>query len=535
MSVDALAGADPLLPTWIERDQAPRIRAWMATAGRRGGFLVIAGDSSVGKSRLLYETAAEELTGWRVLAPRIGEGQAVNELADHADELDGPLVVWLDGLHRFLPGPWLAPSDTPVTSATIARLRNAAAPVVILGSMWPGHIGALLATRRSPDGTAVSAYPAAANVLDSAEIFALDAFNPRELEAAREASANDRRLAVATNDPKFGVTQVLAGAPRLVERYDTATGTERALLLAAIDAQRLGAAPPLTADLLTDASRGYLTHVHPTDDWVQPGLAELTRDDGPHDRATGPLLAITDHDHRRIVGYQVADYLLQHANRARRTAPVPDTTWQALTRYTSRPDDLRRLGQTAVRRGLHHFAIPLFRKAVEAGDNQAAAWLEELLVDQDDLEGRAAAGDDWAALQLTGLLSERYDIEGLRALADAGDHWAPIRLVRLLVDRGDVDGLRALAAGGDRWAAMGLDELLAKQGDLGPLWARATAGHRWAAAQLAQLLVDQRDLNGLRALADTGNDEAAAQLAQLLVDQRDFKGLRELAAATEVP
>ena len=50
------------------------------------------------------------------------------------------------------------------------------------------------------------------------------------------------------------------------------------------------------------------------------------------------------------------------------------------------------------------------------------------------------------------------------AQADAGDEWAPIQLAGLLRERGDLDGLRARADAGDRAAARQLAGLLIEQG-----------------------------------------------------------------------
>lgn len=64
-------------------------------------------DSAVGKSRLLDETARAVFDGWPALAPALGDGVEVVALAERADELREPVVVWLDELYRFVPGPGL--------------------------------------------------------------------------------------------------------------------------------------------------------------------------------------------------------------------------------------------------------------------------------------------------------------------------------------------------------------------------------------------------------------------------------------------
>lgn len=54
-------GASMELPLFVERDLSAEIRTWMRQARDTGGFLLLVGDSSVGKTRLLYESAAAEL------------------------------------------------------------------------------------------------------------------------------------------------------------------------------------------------------------------------------------------------------------------------------------------------------------------------------------------------------------------------------------------------------------------------------------------------------------------------------------------
>jgi hypothetical protein len=61
MATSTALSAGPDLSTFVERDRSEEIRAWMRAARIDGGFLVVVGDSSVGKTRLLYETAREVL------------------------------------------------------------------------------------------------------------------------------------------------------------------------------------------------------------------------------------------------------------------------------------------------------------------------------------------------------------------------------------------------------------------------------------------------------------------------------------------
>ena len=55
----------------------------------------------------------------------------------------------------------------------------------------------------------------------------------------------------------------------------------------------------------------------------------------------------------QIAGYTVADYLLQHASRDRRSASVPTSTWDAALSYVRDSADAARLANSARHRLLY--------------------------------------------------------------------------------------------------------------------------------------------------------------------------------------
>jgi hypothetical protein len=347
---------DQGLPIFVGRERGPEITSWMRGAREHGGFLVIVGDSSVGKTRLLYETARDVLPDFAVLAPDLGHGDLVNAIA--AATLPLPkLIVWLDELQRFLDGPYLTPGSTPITATAVRHLLDAPTPVVVLGAAWPEHAAQLRATEPDPHtGGQRPRYPDADDILRDGRVRqeTLTSFSGTEREAAAKLSRHDLRLATALADPHYNVTEVLAGAPQLIARYEQASEEQRAVLNAAIDARRLGIQAPLTETLLQAAARGYLSTPHPDDTWLSPDLlAELTRHDRPQDHATAPLIRVLNQEKTAIVGYTVADYLLQHASRERRSARVPVSTWDAALSYIHDPADAARLADSAERRLLY--------------------------------------------------------------------------------------------------------------------------------------------------------------------------------------
>jgi len=465
---------DQNLPAFVDRDRGPEIASWMRRAREDGGFLVLVGDSSVGKTRLLCETARDVLSDFAVLAPDLGDGGLVNSIAGATFSLP-KLIVWLDELQRFLDGPYLTPGSTPITATAVRHLLDAPTPVVVLGAMWPEHATQLRATEPDPHTSGQRLrYPGAADILGDARARQemLTGFSGTERQAAAKLSSKDPRLANALADRDYNVTEVLAGARQLVARYEQASEEQQAVLNAAIDARRLGIQAPLTGTLLRAAARGYLSTLHPDDTWLSPALTELTRRDRPQDHATAPLLPVLNEKKTEILGYTVADYLLQHASRARRYVRVPASTWDAVLTYIRDPADAARLADSARNRLLYRYAIPLYRHAADAGDQFAAAQLADLVARRSDLHGaeflraRADAGDYDPRLvnPLADPLAEAGDLDELRAQADAGDEEAARRLAWLLFMRGDLDGLRAQVDAGNGHAARRLRWLLVAQG-----------------------------------------------------------------------
>ena len=461
------------------------------------------------------------------------------------------MVVWLDELQRYLDG------EHGLTGGVVRALLNAPRPVVVIGTLWPDWYTVYTALP-VPGGADLHARER--EVLDLAAIVRLSPeFSPAEQDRARAAAARDRRLAVALNTAGYGLTQTLAPAPQLVARWEdaqTASPYAWAVLTAALDATRLGARTPLSADLLRAAAPGYCTsqqQAEAPENWFEKALAYAT---GKLHGAVATL-SPAGADMGQVAGYIAADYLIQHASRKRRSARVPADTWDAILSHVRDPADAARLAGSAENRLLYRYAIPLYHHAADADNEYAAQQLAVLLAKRGDLDGaerilraRADVGHEYAASQLADLLAKRGDVDGLRARADSGDVDAAQRLDLLLAEHGDVDGLRARADSGDWHAAERLADLLAKRGDLDGLRAQADAENEYAALRLADLLADRGDLDGaeriLRPLADNpddgfriagvhidtvGDKPAARRLAGLLAERGDLNGLRAQADA----
>ena len=329
--------------------------------------------------------------------------------------------MWLDELQRYLDG------EHGLTGGVVRALLNAPHPAVIIGTLWPDRYTAYT-TLPAPGGA--DPHAREREVLDLAAVIRIDpAFSPAEQDRARAAAARDPRLRVALEAAGYGLTQTLAAAPQLVARWEdakTASPYAWAVLTAALDAARLGARAPLSADLLRAAAPGYCTsqqQAEAPDNWFEQALAYATGKLHGAAAALSPAGAGMG----QVAGYTAADYLIQHASRERRYARVPASTWDAVLSHIRDPADAARLADSARSRLLYRYAIPLYRHAADAGDGDAAGRLAELLAERGDLDG---------AEQI------------LRARADAGDGDAAWRLAELLAERGDLDGAEQICAPG---------------------------------------------------------------------------------------
>jgi len=521
---------DEIPPEYVPRDTDTAehgVRAKVAAAAAQDGFVLLTGGSSVGKTRCAAEAVKALLPDWWLVHPATPA-----EIATLAAMPSPRMVVWLDELQRYLDG------EHGLTAGTVRALLNAPGPVVIIGTLWPDRYAAYTAVP-APGG--LEPYAREREVLELAAVVRIrPRFSAAEQERAHAAAAHDWRLKEALGAAGYGLTQTLAAAPQLVARWEDAQEADPyawAVLTAALDAARLGARAPLTAGFLRAAAPGYCTPAQQADapaDWFEQALAYATT------RLHGAAAVLAPHGTGmgQTGGYIVADYLLQHATRERRTARVPATTWEAALGHIDDTADIARLADSARNRLLYCYAIPLYRQTADAGDGYAAGQLALLLEargDLDELRARADTDNRDAARQLAGLLKARGDLDGIRARADTDNRDAARRLAGLLKERGDLDGLRARADAGDRYAARQLAELLKERGDLDGLRARADAGDRYAARRLAELLKERGDLDGaadvLRVLADAGDRDAARQLAVLLKERGDLDELRARADA----
>jgi hypothetical protein len=196
-------------------------------------------------------------------------------------------VVWLDDAHNYLgPASQLAADTAERLIGLIADPDGG--PVLVAATLWPEYWQQLTAQPRRAPGQAgflgadggLAYVPA---LLESATYIQVpSAFATDDLASAGDAASHDPRLALALQFASEGkITQYLAGAPKLLERYRSAPPEARALVDAAVDARRFGHANRLPERLLLNAAPGYIDSDawdQLRDDWETQALEAMTLD-----------------------------------------------------------------------------------------------------------------------------------------------------------------------------------------------------------------------------------------------------------------
>jgi len=515
------------LPAYVPRDLDADLRTAVAGAAATGGFVVLVGGSSVGKTRALFEAVRAVVPEWWLVHPDPADADVLAALAMASTPRT---VVWLDELQRYL--------DTPDgLSAGLVR-RLIAAGAVLVATIWPNEYARRTGSRM-PDQP--DTHVNEREVLQlGLSIDVPDTFSVAERRRA-QALASDQRIRIALGSRDVGFTQVLAAGPELVRWWENAADPYgKAVITAALDARRVGVQAPITRDFLTAAAPAYLAPVQQASastDWLDRALAYATTN--LHGAAS--TLAPVPTGMGQISGYTPADYLHQHALDVRRTIHLPGVAWQALVDH-HHPDDTGRLADNAERRGQAHAATALYRRAADTGDTLATHRLVALLAEQDsvdELRERANAGDDHATMRLAETLARQDRLDELRDRASIGDRHSAYWLADLLAGHGHVDEavvvLRRRADAGDWFPLNRLVSLLTAQGHVDEAVAvlrhHADAGEPFAAERLAEQLAEQGDIEELRERADAGDRNAAGRLADLLVQRGRVDELRRRAHA----
>jgi uncharacterized protein YidB (DUF937 family) len=427
-------GQLPDLPPYVPREHDARL---LQVAGKAADgasqLVVVVGGSSTGKTRACREMLAS-LSGparntrprWGMLASLLGRGpqwflwHPLDPTPPEAvlagiDRVGPHTVVWLDEAQRYL--------DTADDSGerVAAELRVLLGdpgrwPVLVVATLWPEYWNTLT-TRTDPDRHAQ-----ARDLLSGHKIDVPECFSPAALSNLADEAGADPRLAEAAAHAADGqITQYMAGAPCLLDRYQEAPPAARAIISAAMDARRLGCGLDLPLTLLEAAAPGYLTDTewnHLGDQWLDKALAYATElcngipgaltNIRPRNPSPGHAGSAVGPAHDGTPLYLLADYLDQHGRRHRHALIPPPSFWTAAP--YAQPADLTNLAAAARARGLYRDAARLFKSAATQGDPRARVDLIGILHDLHPGDHRPA---QWATTDLAIDLRDPADVASL--------------------------------------------------------------------------------------------------------------------------
>ncbi|MGI5175864.1 hypothetical protein ACQEVZ_05975 [Dactylosporangium sp. CA-152071] len=483
------------LPPYVPRDVDADLRSALAEAAAEGGFVLLLGGSSVGKTRALHEAVLATLPEWWLLHP--ADAAAI---AGHAQAPTPRTVLWLDELQRYLNRPAALPAGT------LRQLVTAG--TVVVATLWPEEYTVRTA-RTCTDQQDL--YANDRELLGLARLIQVpETFSRAERRHGEALAGTDPRIRIALDTTDAGFTQVLAAGPALIHRWEHAPAADcygRAVITAALDARRVGAQQPATRAYLEAAAPAYLTAAQQATapaDWLDRALAYAT---GTVHGAAACLTPVPA-GMGAVAGYLPADYLHQHAQRTRRTAALPDLVWNALLTHRD-PRDSLGLAGNAGRRGRPEHAITFYRGALATDGLLAAVPLAATLI-----QHGAGAGAD----------------EGLQILRDhaAGNTIVAHFLTDMLVHCGRVDEavqvLRELADGGDRYGVRRLTALLAEYSRLDEalqVLREYSAGDPYAYQQLAELLVEHGcHAQAARVLSEPGAIRSFSEMIDMAAEFR---------------
>lgn len=435
----------PRVPTYVTRDRDDELVTAVTQAAEHGGFIVVEGESSAGKTRAATHALHTVLGEWRLSVPDTPEQVPV--AASAARNSPNRCVVWLDDLDYFI-GP------DGLTSQVLDQLMSAHA--VLLATLRTGRLRAVGATIGDTDSmvkvghVAPSHYDAQADrLLKRANFIHYDRMWTDE-EIARARMVDDPRLDdAATVADQYGIGEYLAAGPQILSAYRAAWSPGAhprgaALVAAAIDLRRAGIAGPMPLDLIVDTHEHLLAHrnghrLRPESLEEAISWATAVRCGATSPLEPGPHLGT----------YEPFDYLVDAAESS--NASILQPVWNAALEHTEQaPVHHYHVGDAASAMGEWRIAYRAWRRYAEEGHGPPAFRLGCLLASAKlDEEAEhwyhvAIEGGDWrGAVNLAARCRRRDDLDGAEHwYRQAADHdWlAAMNLAELHRDRDDWRG-----------------------------------------------------------------------------------------------
>ena len=335
------------VPPYVPRDVQQQLRELVAA----GGFVLLVGDSTAGKTRAAYEAVRALLPDHVLVAPA---GRRSLAAIVPAVQEQRRCVVWLDDLERFL-------GSDGLTVNMVDRLRGAGErDALVLATMRSAEFDRYSAREETGiAGAERDSWRDARGVLELATVVELRrTWSSEELERARAYTDDSRIRAVLPKAGQLGVAELLAAGPELARDWRNAwrPGAHprgAALVAAAVDCRRAGLHEPQPINLLTELAEQYLRdHGGPLLRPESPAEALEWATASSHGASS--LLLPTD----RPEHYLALDYLIDLAG----LNSIPPAIWRSLIAHAS-PRQAFDIGDAASRCVQHLIAISAYQKA----------------------------------------------------------------------------------------------------------------------------------------------------------------------------
>ncbi|WP_405484718.1 tetratricopeptide repeat protein [Streptomyces sp. NBC_00009] len=355
------AAAAERVPVYVPRDIDADLRERLA----RGGFVLLVGDSTAGKSRAAYEAMRTTLPDHLLIAP---QNRAALPAALAQAVSTRRCVLWLSDLEHYLGADGL-------TRTGIARvLSGNGHHRIILATLRAAEQARLTGGPTTQDEAGRTAHHEAREALEQAHLLRMQrVFSAAEQQRARAREWDPRIADALAHADVYGLAEYLAAGPELLRDWhdawspntDPAAPTyprAAALIAAATDIRRAGHTAPLSRHLLEATHEHYL---------AQRGGRRLQPEPLPTAwewvtkprRATTALLQPEDDEH-----VQVFDYLTDTVQR--HSAPgehVPAGVIQTVLADCA-PQDATNVAATAYAQGRYQLAEIGWRAAFGARD-----------------------------------------------------------------------------------------------------------------------------------------------------------------------
>ena len=360
----------PALPAYVPRDVADTIRSRIA----RGGFVLLVGDSTAGKTRAAYEAIAATVPDHVIIAPK--DRAALPAAVDRAAQTSN-CVLWLNDLEHYL-------GSDGVSREMLARLLSGKGHRVVVATIRAVELARF--TTEAGDDSTRQAFHTARAVLEQVdeEVRVERRLSTAERGRAKERTWDPRIADALQHSGDYGLAEYLAAGPELLRDWRNAWDVgahprAAALVAAAVDVRRAGLEPPLSDRLLAEVSEHYLQH-HGGDGLRPESVAAAWEWVLSPRRATTSLMTGS-----AKAGFDVFDYLVDVTQRE--GTPETYVPESVLRTAVDHADGVAAaaIGSTAYRQGYYEAAAHAWSAAVRWKTDHLGPTDQSTLTSRNDL------------------------------------------------------------------------------------------------------------------------------------------------------